>query len=94
MHSLSLSGFNPPPTTEKLNGDLFYIYARTLEDCDLHITACPSGFYVNQSKINYFNPHKSMIYKQIYGSLIELFKCTSEKFRYNLDKFMTETKLT
>jgi protein TIF31 len=92
--SLSLSGFNPPPTSERLNGDLFYIHAHTLEDQDLHISACPSGFYINQSKISSFNPHKSTVYKQTYGSLIDLFKNVSEKFRQNLELFLNETKLT
>jgi hypothetical protein len=41
VRSISFSGFNPPPSKQKLNGDLFYIYARTLEGWDLHITASP-----------------------------------------------------
>jgi protein TIF31 len=86
--SLSLSGFNPPPVSERLNGDLFYIYARTLEDQDLHITSSPSGFYINQSKVSSFNPHKSSIYKQTYTNLIDLFKSVSEKFKVNLETFL------
>lgn len=84
MTSLGLSGFNPAPPSERLNGDLFYVHARTLEGQDLHITASPGGFYVNQSKISSFNPHKSTIYKQTYGSLLDLFKSVSDKFRQNL----------
>jgi protein TIF31 len=64
-----------------LNGDLIYLHARTLEGQDIHITACPAGFFVNQSKISCFNPAKSTIYKGIYGSLIDLFKAVSDRFR-------------
>jgi len=76
-----LSGFNPVPTSEKLNGDILYLHARTLENQDIHITCCPLGFYVNQSKISHFNPAKSPIYKGVYGSLIDLLKSVSDKFR-------------
>ncbi len=30
LMSIAVSGFNPVPTPAKLNGDLFYIHARTL----------------------------------------------------------------
>jgi hypothetical protein len=38
---ISLSGFNPPPTQQRIDGNLFYIHLRTLESIDYHITACP-----------------------------------------------------
>ena len=52
-----------------------------MEGQDIHITANPAGFFVNQSKISCFNPAKSTIYKGIYGSLIDLFKAVSDRFR-------------
>lgn len=78
-----MSGFNPPPTSERLNGDLFYIHVRVLEGQDLHITASPYGFYLNQSKISNFNPNKSTSNKHTYGSLLDLLKAFSERFRNN-----------
>lgn len=92
--SIAVSGFNPVPTAAKLNGDLFYIHARTLEGQDIHITASPGGFYVNQSKISCYNPAKSVVYKGVYANLFDLFKNVSDKFRENLEKFISETKVT
>lgn len=87
--SLSLSGFNPAPMNERLNGDLFYIHVRTLEGQDTHITASPAGFYVNQSKISSFNPNRSTVHKNTYTSLIDLFKGISERFKQNLEIFLS-----
>ena len=81
LHSISLSGFNPPPVSEQLNGDLFYIHVKTLEPVDIHITASPYGFYVNQSKISYFNPNHSTVHKKTYASLLDLLKSVSENFK-------------
>lgn len=94
LHSLSLSGFNPSPCGEKLSGDLFYIHARSLEGQDLHITASPLGFYLNQSRISFFNPNRLSSNKSTYVSLFDLFKAVSAKFKSNLETFLRETKLT
>lgn len=58
-----------------------YLYARTLENHDIHITASPLGFFVNQSKISNFNTAKSPVFKGVFASLIDLFKSVSDKFR-------------
>lgn len=49
---------------------------------------------MNQSKISCYNPAKSMVYKGVYANLFDLFKNVSDKFRENLDKFISETKVT
>jgi hypothetical protein len=45
----------------------------------LHITACANGFYVNQSKINCYNP-SIQNGKPTYVSLLDLLAASSEKF--------------
>jgi Clustered mitochondria len=55
VKSLSASGWNPPPPPRRAQGDLFYIEAVT-EEAVLHITCCPSGFYVNKSTRYFFDP--------------------------------------
>ncbi len=73
---MTLSGFNPAPEREKLNGDIFYIHLKTLECADIHITASSIGFYVNQSKISTFNPAINSS-KLVFVNLIDLFKHVS-----------------
>lgn len=55
VKSLSASGWNPPPPPRRAQGDLFYIEAVT-EEAVLHITCCPTGFYVNKSTRYFFDP--------------------------------------
>lgn len=52
---------------------------------DLHITACPNGFYANQSKINCYNP-TIQNGKSTYISLLDLLVASSEKFSLLLNK--------
>lgn len=61
---------------------------------DVHITASPHGFYVNQSKISNFNPIKSHTFKTVYPNLIDLLRTVSESFRDNLEEIMSSTQLT
>ncbi|GAB0087762.1 Clustered mitochondria protein homolog [Sergentomyia squamirostris] len=53
---LTTSAWNPPPGPRKLHGDLMYLYVVTMEEKRYHISACPRGFYVNQSTDDVFNP--------------------------------------
>ena len=49
--SVTFSGFNPPPVQRKLLGDLVYLDVTLPGDEGVvHVTAIPSGFYVNRSK--------------------------------------------
>lgn len=79
---LTTSGWNPPPGYRKLHGDLIYLYAVTLEDKRLHITACTRGFYVNQSTDEEFNP-KPANPNHLCHSLIELLSQVSGSFKRN-----------
>lgn len=75
---LGMSGFHPPMQAE-LSGDLFYLHAKTLQNVDLHITASPLGFYLNQSKINNYNP-TALPGRPVFTSLLDLLSHSSERF--------------
>ncbi|RWS13928.1 hypothetical protein B4U79_14102 [Dinothrombium tinctorium] len=79
---LTMSGWNPPPGTRKLHGDLMYLYVITLEDKRFHITASTRGFYVNQSTEEEFNP-KPASPKLVYHSLVDLLSQLSSSFKRN-----------
>lgn len=68
---LTTSGWNPPPGNRKLHGDLMYLYVITNDDKTYHITACPRGFYINQSTDYVFNP-KAINSYYLCHSLIDL----------------------
>ncbi|XP_064613214.1 LOW QUALITY PROTEIN: clustered mitochondria protein homolog [Liolophura sinensis] len=79
---LTYSGWNPPPGTRRLHGDLLYLYVVTLEDKRFHLTASARGFYVNQSTEDDFNP-KPASQKHLSHSLIELLNQLSPLFKRN-----------
>ena len=56
VKALNLSQYNPVPPFYKSKGHLLYLQVTTLEGEVLHITAIPSGFYVNRSTNNKFDP--------------------------------------
>lgn len=91
IHFMSLSGFNPPPSPQKLDGNLFYIHLRVLESVDYHITASPQGFFLNQSKISHFNPTPAN--RPTYPNLLDLIKSLSEKFQNRLEHFLSQNQL-
>lgn len=77
---LTTSAWNPPPGPRKLHGDLMYLYVVTMEDKRYHISACPRGFYVNQSSDEEFNP-KPNNPSHLCHSLIDLLSQISPAFR-------------
>ncbi|XP_047511872.1 clustered mitochondria protein homolog isoform X2 [Pieris napi] len=79
---LTTSGWNPPPGPRKMCGDLLYLHVMTLEDRQFHITACPRGFYLNQSTEEVFNPRPSTP-SLLCHSLIELLNIVSPAFKRN-----------
>ncbi|XP_038210075.1 clustered mitochondria protein homolog, partial [Zerene cesonia] len=79
---LTTSGWNPPPGPRKMCGDLLYLHVITLEDRQFHITACPRGFYLNQSTEEVFNPRPSTP-SLLCHSLIELLSIVSPAFKRN-----------
>lgn len=56
LRSLSLSAYNPVPPSYRSKGHLLYLQAVSLEGETFHITATPSGFYVNKSSASRFDP--------------------------------------
>lgn len=79
---LTTSAWNPPPGPRKLHGDLMYLYVITMEDKRFHITACPRGFYINQSTEEIFIP-KPESPCQLSHSLIDLLSHISPIFKRN-----------
>lgn len=77
---LTTSAWNPPPGPRKLHGDLMYLYVVTMEDKRFHISACPRGFYVNQSTDDDFNPRPNNP-SYLCHSLIDLLSQISPAFR-------------
>lgn len=77
---LTTSAWNPPPGPRKLHGDLMYLYVVTMEDKRFHISACPRGFYINQSTDDVFNP-KPDIPSHLCHSLIDLLSQISPTFK-------------
>jgi protein TIF31 len=56
VKGLCLSSWNPPPYYLRQKGHLLYIQATTLEHEQVHITSHVSGFYINRSSSNKFDP--------------------------------------
>lgn len=79
---LTTSGWNPPPGHRKLHGDLMYLHVITLEDKHHHISACPRGFFVNQSTEDIFNPRPASP-SHLCHSLVELLSQISPGFKRN-----------
>lgn len=77
---ITTSAWNPPPGPRKLHGDLMYLYVITMEDKRFHITACPKGFYINQSTDEVFNP-KPDNPSYLCHSLIDLLSQISPSFK-------------
>ena len=54
---IQLGGFHPPPRSRRLMGDLAYLEVTPPGESEpIHITAIPTGFYLNRSKSNKFDP--------------------------------------
>eukprot|EP00980_Cylindrotheca_fusiformis_P030061 scaffold24294_cov186-Cylindrotheca_fusiformis.AAC.4 len=50
--SIQMSGFHPPPRSRRLLGDLAYLEVKLPDETNpIFVTAIPSGFYVNRSKL-------------------------------------------
>lgn len=56
IKSISLSPWNPPPYHLRNKGHLLYLVIVNLEGEQFHITSHVSGFYVNRSSHNKFDP--------------------------------------
>ncbi|KAJ3020936.1 Intracellular distribution of mitochondria [Thoreauomyces humboldtii] len=56
LKSLAISSWNPPPPSNRAEGDLMYLRVETLEGERFHITCSVSGFFVNSSTDDTFGP--------------------------------------
>ena len=88
---LVYSSFNPVPYHRKIAGDFYYIYLRTLEGNDYHITANPKGYYINSSQTYHFNSQPSS--KKLFINLLDLLRFVSPKFVENFDGYMNSFKV-
>ncbi|KAI9027878.1 clustered mitochondria-domain-containing protein [Hyaloraphidium curvatum] len=59
LEYIKLSPWNPPTRQRKLAGDFLYLLAKTYEGKVYHITASVSGFHVNKSTDESFDPRKA-----------------------------------
>lgn len=87
VHNINYSAWNPPPGNRKLRGDLLYIQVTTLEGNVLHITASVTGFYLNSSTRDKFNPAPSTTDYRSH-TLVDLLKAASHRFSSNFSQIM------
>lgn len=85
LKDLRYSAWNPPPGYRKLAGDLLYLEIVSLENPDqtYHVTSSSSGFFVNRSTRDSFDPKPSNeAYRSqtLAGLLIILSPCFKRNF--------------
>ncbi|KAF9193452.1 Intracellular distribution of mitochondria [Haplosporangium sp. Z 767] len=87
VKSIALSGWNPPPHNLRLRGDLMYLIVTTLEGETVQITSTATGFHVNKSTSNHFDPMPRQDSKAASDhSLISLLEKVSPMFATNFKK--------
>ncbi|KAF9111321.1 Intracellular distribution of mitochondria [Mortierella sp. AM989] len=87
VKSIALSGWNPPPYHLRLRGDLMYLIVTTLEGETVQITSTATGFHVNKSTSNHFDPTPRQDSKAASEhSLIVLLEKVSPMFATNFKK--------
>ncbi|KAF9898427.1 Intracellular distribution of mitochondria, partial [Lobosporangium transversale] len=87
VKSIALSGWNPPPHHLRLRGDLMYLIVTTLEGETVQITSTATGFHVNKSTSNHFDPTPRQDAKAASDhSLIVLLEKVSPLFATNFKK--------
>ncbi|KAK5815961.1 clustered mitochondria-domain-containing protein [Linnemannia elongata] len=87
VKSIALSGWNPPPHHLRLRGDLMYLIVTTLEGETVQITSTATGFHVNKSTSNHFDPTPRQDSKAASDhSLIVLLEKVSPMFATNFKK--------
>jgi protein TIF31 len=74
--------WNPAPASRRLQGDLFYVEVTTLENAVLNITATASGFFLNRTHRDTFNPLPVQPLVHAY-SLVSLLSLASASFKKN-----------
>jgi protein TIF31 len=56
IKSVFVSGWNPPPSNRRLQGDLLYVEVVLANEGTVYLTATSRGFYVNRSNRTTFDP--------------------------------------
>ncbi|KAI4884306.1 hypothetical protein NFI96_025726, partial [Prochilodus magdalenae] len=79
---LSISCWNPPPGSRKLQGDFLYISVQTLEGKHCDITSSPRGFYLNRSTLDVFDPRPAQS-TPVCHCLTDLLSQLSPQFKHN-----------
>ena len=79
LHSLNVSGWNPPSPHRELMGDYFYLDVTSVENKSFTITCNMNGFFVNSSTDNSFNPLPNSRWKLCY-LLVDLLRLISPHF--------------
>lgn len=81
VKAISLSAWNPPPYHLRMRGHLLYLQATTLEGDQHYITAHVSGFFVNKSTNNKFDPSPRTSPRSFHAhSIISLLGQLSKEF--------------
>jgi len=81
IRSISLSPWNPPPYNLRMKGHLLYLQLTTNEGEQHQITSHVSGFYVNKSTTNKFDPFPKSVPKTYNAhSLLSLISKLSPSF--------------
>lgn len=84
VKALSLSPWNPPPYNLRAKGHLLYILVTTNEGEQYHVTSHVSGFFVNKSTNNKFDPFPRSSPKSHQAhSLLNLISQISPSFESN-----------
>ena len=87
VKSVSLSAWNPPPYHLRMRGHLLYLQVTTNEGEQHYITSTVTGFYVNKSTNNKFDPAMRSSPKSFSAhSLIALLSQMSPSFGYSFWK--------
>jgi len=89
VHSISYSGWNPPPGFRQCKGDLAYLVIRTLENKTFHVTSASNGFFVNNSSGSTFDPTpaKNSFFAH---TLVEVLQNISPLFKTNFKTLLDE----
>lgn len=87
LRQVTLSGWNPVTPIRKLAGDLLYLTITTLENKVFEITSSASGYFVNNSTTDTFDPsRKAPVHNMQAHSLVQLLQYLSPGFRTNMTK--------
>ncbi|GAB5370147.1 hypothetical protein AAMO2058_001467000 [Amorphochlora amoebiformis] len=87
VRNINFSAWNPPPGNRQLRGDLLYLEVYTLEGNTLHVTCSVTGFFLNSSTREMFDPRPAKTdYKS--HTLVELLKRASHGFSSKFSRLM------